>query len=225
MSLFCFISYYIGPGGLYGNAQEPNCTGGAAGTIDRLLLTERHMYQHAHIRHVYGTTQAFDPEGLFGSLLTIVHCFVGVQAGVTLLVHREAGARLRRFAISAAVLGLSGGWLADFQRGGGFIPVNKSLWSLSFVLVTSAIAYAVLAGCYWLVDVKRWWSGAPFRWAGMNAIVLYVGHMVMHQMLPFRWRVGPMNGHLVLLLENGWNAAAWLAVAWWMDRRGWFVTI
>lgn len=226
------ISGYLGPGGIDENAAYPNCTGGATGFIDRMLLPEAHLYQWSHIHKVYGNTQPFDPEGLFGSLLTIVHVFVGLQAGVTLIVYAETAARLRRFAVWSTICGLVGGALAGFTRNDGFIPINKGLWSLSYLLVTCSLGFGLLAVCYVLTDVGglgrrsgKLWSGAPFHWAGCNAILMYCGHTMMHQMLPFRWRYGAMNEHLVLLMENGWTVSLWLVVAWWLYRRNLFVSI
>lgn len=49
--------------------------------------------------------------------------------------------------------------------------------SLSFVMVTSCFAFSLLSTCYYLIDVKRWWSGKPVLFAGMNAILLYAGKL------------------------------------------------
>lgn len=219
-------SGYLGPGGRHDWAAHPNCTGGASGHIDRLLLGDSHLYQRSVARNTYGA-QALDPEGPFGSLLTIVQVFLGLQAGTTLLVFGGVGQRLRRWIVWSAVLALAGGSLAGWwwSMDDGWLPVNKHLWSGSYVLVTTALAFALLAVCYALTDVSGSWSGAPFRWAGMNSIVLYVGHMLLHQAMPFRWHAGEMNGHLVLLVADGWTAALWVAVAWWMYRRKWFVSV
>lgn len=159
--------------------------------------------------------------------------FFGLQCGVTLQTFAGAGQRLRRWTVWSVAMAAVGGSLAGWSQDGGWIPVNKILWSASFVLVTTALAYALLAACYAATDVWRQrsgggrggWSGAPFRWAGMNSIVLYVGHMLLHQAMPFKWRLGEMNEHLVLLLANGWTAGLWVAVAWWMYRRQWFVSV
>lgn len=217
-------SGYLGPGGKHDWATHRNCTGGANGYIDRIVLSEKHMYQWGTARSTYDSL-IFDPEGLFGCLLTCVQVFLGVQCGVTLIVFTDWKSRTKRWIIWALVCGLLGGALAGFQQDDGLIPVNKNMWSLSYVLVTAAIAFAVLTMMYWLVDVRCWWSGAPLQWAGMNAILMYLGHEILHHMLPFRWRIGPMNTHFVLLLENGWNAAMWLLVAWYLHRKKVFLKL
>lgn len=97
--------------------------------------------------------------------------------------------------------------------------------SLSFVLVTTAMATFILTLCFLVVDVKRWWSGCPFVWCGMNAIVMYIGHSVLNKMLPFHFRIGQMNTHFMLLLENGWNTLLWVGVAALLYRRKTFITV
>ncbi len=57
----------------------------------------------------------------------------------------------------------------------GWIPVNKNLWSFSFVLITAGLASWVMAWIWLVVDVTSIWSGHPFLQAGMNSIVIYVG--------------------------------------------------
>ena len=54
------------------------------------------------------------------------------------------------------------------------MPINKNLWSISFVLVTSCFAFALLAALYVLIDLKHWWKGQPFFYAGET----YLTHAV-----------------------------------------------
>jgi hypothetical protein len=57
---------------------------------------------------------------------------------------------------------------------GGLIPINKNLWSPTFVLCMSSIAFLALALFYVTVDLLRVWSGSPFVYPGMNSITVYV---------------------------------------------------
>ncbi|XP_017488418.1 PREDICTED: heparan-alpha-glucosaminide N-acetyltransferase [Rhagoletis zephyria] len=207
---------YLGPGGKHALANYPNCTGGATGYIDRLILGNAHIYQHPTAKYVYGA-QAFDPEGVFGCLLTVAQTFLGVLAGVIILVHTNWSARIKRWLYWSIGLALLGGTLCFFSIEDGPIPINKNLWSLSFVLVTSGLAFFVLSLLYFVIDVQRWWTGYPFVQSGKNAIIMYVGHTVMHKMLPWHWRIGPMNTHFVLLLESTWNTLLWVAIALYLD--------
>jgi heparan-alpha-glucosaminide N-acetyltransferase len=165
--------------------QHPHCIGGATGFIDRQILGLKHLYQWPTAKSVYDS-EAFDPEGVLCCLPTILHAFIGLQAGVTLVVFTCYKARMLRWITWAVVLGLAGGLLCNFSQNGGVIPVNKNLWSLSFVLVTSSLAFVGLTICNLLIDVKNWWQGAPFIYPGMNAIIMYVGHSFLHSTLPWR---------------------------------------
>jgi predicted acyltransferase len=57
---------------------------------------------------------------------------------------------------------------------GLFFPINKNLWTSSYVLFTAGFALVMLAAIYWVVEIQGWkkW-GAPFVWYGSNAIVVY----------------------------------------------------
>ncbi|NWH97822.1 HGNAT acetyltransferase, partial [Tichodroma muraria] len=70
---------YLGPGGIGDFGKYPNCTGGAAGYIDRLLLGEKHMYQHPSSGVTYQSTMPYDPEGILGTINSIVMAFLGLQ--------------------------------------------------------------------------------------------------------------------------------------------------
>lgn len=56
-------SGYLGPGGLHNQGKYVNCTGGAAGYLDRLILHPNHMYKNPTCKKIYQNTQPFDPEG------------------------------------------------------------------------------------------------------------------------------------------------------------------
>lgn len=60
-----FSRGYLGPGGKHDDWVAEECSGGAAGYIDRLLLGESHLFQHSDARRVYGGPPT-DPEGLLG---------------------------------------------------------------------------------------------------------------------------------------------------------------
>lgn len=205
---------YLGPGGIHDYIQHQNCTGGANGFIDRLILGESHMYQRAKIRAVYDS-QVFDPEGVYGCLLTIVQAFLGVQCGVTLLVYPTVKDRLSRWASWGFGLAALTAFLTLFTVDDGIIPINKNMWSLSFVAITSSLAFLLLSLIYYLVDVKNigddFWT--IFLYPGLNAIILYVGHSIFHKMWPFHFSFDVMNTHFILLLENFYTVIIWIFIA------------
>ncbi|KFB50425.1 AGAP005761-PA-like protein [Anopheles sinensis] len=211
-------SGYFGPGGKHLMNAYPNCTGGITGYIDRAVLGIEHLYQRPTARLVYDA-MPFDPEGPFGCLPTVLQVFLGLQCGCTILAYACHRKRMVRFGVWSVVLGLLAGVLCGFSKNDGWIPVNKNLWSLSYVLATGSLAYLLLLLCYYAVDVKRCWSGRPFVYAGMNAIVLYVGHTVFHKMLPWHWRIGTMNTHFMLTLEALWNTVLWNLIALYLFQR------
>lgn len=217
---------YLGPGGIHDYMQNQNCTGGAGGYIDRAIIGESHMYQKAKIRAVYDAL-VFDPEGVFGSLLTIVHVFLGVQCGVTLLVYPTCKDRLRRWIFWGSGLMIFTGVLTLFSVDDGIIPINKNLWSLSFVTVTSSLGFLLLSLIYYLVDVKKigddFWT--IFLYPGMNAIILYVGHSIFHKMWPFHFSFDVMNTHFILLLENCYTVIIWILIAHKLFRKKIFYSI
>ncbi|XP_059617593.1 heparan-alpha-glucosaminide N-acetyltransferase-like [Phlebotomus argentipes] len=215
---------YLGPGGMHEMLRYNHCIGGATGYIDRLILTTSHIYQHPTAVKVYGSS-AFDPEGAFGCLLTIFQVFLGVQCGAILLVHSDWRSRVKRWTVWGAVLGIVGAALCEFKKEDGLIPINKNMWSLSFVLVTSGLAFILLAAMYVVVDVRAIWRGAPLVYAGMNAIAIYVGHQVFHKMLPWHWSIGAMNTHFVRLLESGWTTALWVGIAYYLYKRKLFYSV
>lgn len=207
---------YIGPGGKYMHAENPNCIGGIVGYIDVQILGESHIYQHPTAKYLYDS-KAFDPEGIFGCLLTIVQVYFGVICGSILTTHTEWTARIKRWLIWSIVLSLLGGILCLFSIENGWIPINKNMWSLSFVFITASLAFFLLSIFYYIIDVRELWTGYPFAECGMNAIILYVGHTVFHKMLPWHWTIGPMNTHFILLLKCLWNTMLWVGIALYLN--------
>ena len=70
--------------------------------------------------------------------------FLGVQAGKTLLAFQDWEARVKRWLAWSVVLGAAACAFCGFSKDDGLIPINKNLWSLSFALSTSAMAYFLL---------------------------------------------------------------------------------
>ncbi|KAG7169013.1 heparan-alpha-glucosaminide N-acetyltransferase-like [Homarus americanus] len=218
---------YLGPGGvaLMDNGTAlPQCVGGAAGEVDRWLLTSAHLYQNPTAKVIYGSA-AFDPEGVLGSMTSIFQVFLGLQAGMVLQAHKSHRGRVLRWLVWSVVLGALGAGLSGASMNDGVIPLNKNLWSLSYVFVTSCFAYFLLASCYLLVDVWGFWSGAPFFQAGMNSIFLYCGHNVAYNLFPWHYIVGNMNTHLALLTECLWGTTLWVLMAFYMYHKKQFYAV
>lgn len=123
-----FFRGYLGPGGLHkGNAYPGHCIGGAAGYIDRKILTSKHMYQWPTTKWIY-ESDVYDPEGILGTLNSFLTVWLGVQAGLTLQVYPKHRSRLIRWAVWAVITGAIGAALCGAKQTGGPIPLNKNLW-------------------------------------------------------------------------------------------------
>ncbi|XP_021917645.1 heparan-alpha-glucosaminide N-acetyltransferase-like isoform X2 [Zootermopsis nevadensis] len=215
---------YLGPGGLHNHSSSPNCTGGAAGYIDRMVFGERHIYQHPTCRPVYETVIPYDPEGLLGTLTSILLVYLGVQAGRIILCYHYTSSRIARWALWAFNVGLIAGILCDFTKNDGVVPVNKNLWSLSFVLGVASTAFLLQSFLYFIVDAKNWWSGSPFHYAGMNSIVLYIGHEVTKNLFPWSWQPY-YRSHEEYLAMNLWGTTLWMLIAFVLYKKNVFVTV
>ena len=118
--------------------------------------------------HLWEPTR--DPEGILSTLPAIATALCGVLTGEWLRSQRTAQKKLAgMFACGAA------GVIAG-ELWGVWFPINKNLWTSSYVLFTAGCALICLAACYWSSDIKLYrgaWS-KPFLIFGMNSIAAYV---------------------------------------------------
>jgi predicted acyltransferase len=118
--------------------------------------------------HLFGShmyKDDYDPEGLLSTLPSIATSLMGVFTGLLLLSKQKNMTRL--LLVIGVVLVLLGHlWNFSF-------PINKALWTSSFVLVTAGWANIILAIIYYMTDVKGIKFGSVFRYAGANAITVY----------------------------------------------------
>lgn len=106
-------------------------------------------------------------------------------------------------------------------------PINKKLWSLTFISVSGACAYLILACFYILLDVyscQRVFILRLLMSAGKNAIFLYVGHSLLHEMLPWHFAINETS-HLQLTLRLAWSTFVWLLIADFMASKRLFIKI
>jgi predicted acyltransferase len=118
--------------------------------------------------HLWSESVTWDPEGLLSTLPAIASVLIGILAGEWLRSDRRAGRKALVLAVAGLAL-LAAGLLMH-----PYFPINKNLWTSSFVLFTGGFAMLALAACYWVIDVRAWraWA-APFLVFGMNAILAY----------------------------------------------------
>lgn len=139
-------------------AGRLDAEGNLAAYVDRIFFTG-HMWK-----------ATWDPEGLLSTLPALATTLLGVFAGDWL---RASGRSPKQKAGGLFVAGVAG--LAVGALWGVWFPINKNLWTSSYVMFTAGYGLVALALCYWLIDVRGWrrWS-TPFLVYGANAILLYV---------------------------------------------------
>jgi len=142
--------------------------------------------------HLYETTR--DPEGILSTLPAIGTALLGVFTGEWLRSKRSPQSK----ALGMLAFGIAGLALGEFW--GIWFPINKKLWTSSYVLFAAGFALVCLALCYWATDIKRWrgaWT-KPFLVFGRNSITLYVFAWLFEELigsLKARLNGEILNGH------------------------------
>ncbi|EGG17785.1 transmembrane protein [Cavenderia fasciculata] len=214
---------YLGPGGLGDQGQHVNCTGGAAKIVDLHIFSNNHIFQTPTCQPIYNTG-AYDPEGTLGYLTSVFMCFLGVHAGRTIMTYKSNRSRLIRWTILSILLcGIAAG-LCGVSQNGGWIPINKNLWTPSFIFLLSGFGFFVLAIFYVVVDIKRIWNGAPLVYVGMNPITIYCGHEILGGYFPFSFYAS-VQTHALYLLSNCIGVGCWLLIAYLMYKNRVFINI
>lgn len=169
--------------------------GNVAAYVDRLLLPGK-----LH-RGVY------DPEGLLSTLPAVGTALLGILTGTHLKNTTQTAIKTVSKLLMAACVLIAAGcvWALVF-------PLNKNLWSSSFVLLTGGLSLLLFILFYWLADIKdyRIWC-RPFVWMGVNAILIY---MAAHGLVDFEYSSRFLFGGIFKLFPDTWNAAlVWCGVA------------
>ena len=198
--------------------------------IDSFLLGESHLYG--------GTGIQFDPEGLLSTIPSIVTILIGFLVGTMIKTTNDHQDNIQRMVVLGSLLIITG-WLWSF----GF-PINKQLWTSSYVLYTAGIAIILLSGMIWMADIKKidWWT-KPFVILGSNAIFLYVlsslwvkillkisfeldgkivsGYFYLYKTI-FQPIAGNINGSLFFAISH---VLMFLLILTWMHRKKIFIRI
>jgi predicted acyltransferase len=131
--------------------------------IDRQLFPH-HLYRDVPDHNVR------DPEGLLSDLPAVGTALMGMLTGVWLRTRRSIPAKARGLAV-AAIGSLALGYLWSF-----WFPLNKNMWTSSFVLVAAGYSLALMTVAFWAVEQKGWREGWTWIWLvlGSNAIAAYM---------------------------------------------------
>lgn len=182
--IFCLLGYYLAltliplPGGLLPNL-EPATNLGAF--IDRFVFG---------IHHLYPYTKTWDPVGLLSTIPSIATTLLGIKVGEVLKDQKtNEFSKIQKLLLSGVLAVIAGIiW-------GLFFPINKSLWTSSYVLYTAGICTIMLTLIYWCVDVCNkgkaiFW---PFLVFGMNALSAYILSEILPGVIDFI-RIPVKNG-------------------------------
>ena len=154
--IVCLLGYWIWLGFIPINGESPTfdrAPNNWANYVDLKILGS-HMYK-----------EDYDPEGILSTIPSIASSLLGIFTGLILISKRQ------KKEIIMAVLGIILvvlGYLWDTV-----FPINKAIWTSSYVLVTAGWANLFLALIYYLTDVRGLKFGSIFKYAGANAITVY----------------------------------------------------
>ena len=209
------------------SASELTPEGNLGGYIDRLILGSQHLYKGG----------PFDPEGLFSTLPAVVTVLTGYFTGEWLRVQPIK----TRTSVNLAICGLC--CVVIGHLWGFSFPINKQLWTSSYVVFTAGWALLLLAVCYETIEVRDWKWGRPFEIMGLNAIFLFVASGIVARILlkthigrgesapsTYTWIyenwflpwAGPLNGSLAFAVTA---VLFWWLILYGMYRRGWVIKI
>lgn len=208
-------------------AGDLSAEGNLASYVDRAILGDR-MWR-----------EAYDPEGLLSTVPAIVTALLGIATGQWLLSD-SSGWRKAWFMALAGVLGVVAGLAWDRA-----FPINKSLWTSSYVLLSAGWALVTLSLFYWLIEVRgyrRWCK--PLVVYGVNAIAVFVASGLVAKLLGifqvgdgtgdavatktwlyrnlFESWAGPLNGSLAFAISY---VLVWLGLMWVLYARRIYIKI
>ncbi len=128
--------------------------------------------------HLWRESRTWDPEGILSTLPAIGTCLLGLLTGRWLSRTLPLAERLNGL-FSAGAIGMSAGLVWNW-----FFPINKNLWTSSYVVFTAGMAAVILGVCLWVMDVKGWRRGTGLLVTyGLNPLTAFLGSGAMARIL------------------------------------------
>lgn len=157
VAYYLIMAFVPVPGVGYANLN-PETNMGA--WLDRTILGEAHLWK---------SSKTWDPEGILSTVPAVATALFGILVGTFLKRKDKADAQKVSWLFTVGVLAVIAGLIVDL-----FFPINKALWTSSFVLYTGGLATIGLSLLYWLIDVQGYTRFTkPFVIFGVNAITVY----------------------------------------------------
>ena len=209
-----------------GSAGDLSPEGSLAAWVDRTLLGTEHLWSQS---------RTWDPEGILSTVPAIATVLLGVFTGRWLQSDRTDTT------ITGGLLAAGIGALALGLLWGQLFPINKNLWTSSYVVFTGGMALLLFGLLYWVIDVRersRW--ATPFVVFGVNAIAAYFLSSLFAQVLDlvhlgegltlkawayrnvFASWAGPLNGSLAFAVAF---VLLWLGLMWPLHRRKIYIKV
>ena len=202
IAAFILISYWLLMWFIPGGSETYSFEKNLAGMIDRVILPGKLIYGDNH----------FDPEGLFSTLPAIVTAMLGMFTGQFVRISNDKVSENKKviYMLVAATALLITGLLWNFV-----FPINKMLWSSSFVCVVAAYSLFMFAFFYYIIDVKgyRRWTFF-FRVVGMNSITIYLAQRIINFSGISKFFFAGLAGKCPEVWAYFINATGYIIVCW-----------
>ncbi|CAN5592090.1 acyltransferase family protein [soil metagenome] len=226
LSIFILIGYWII---LYFGGEHPHpysLEGNAVLKLDLLIFSPENLYQ--------GFGIPFEPEGLLSTLPSVVNVIAGYLTGMVIRQQTNIASTIAKFLLAGALLIIVALiWNLVF-------PINKPLWTSSYVLYSTGLGLFVLAGLLLVIEVgnvKKWTYF--FEVFGKNPLILYIlSGILIKIMILIRIKGTSLSGwlyqNLFLSWADGYNASLLFAVffmliIWfiglWMEKRSVYIKV
>lgn len=163
-----FIPYFIGLLLVGYYLLLATCNGFVYGHENILSVVDLKVLGLNHIYNDHG----IDPEGVLSTIPSIAHVLIGFCIGKVCIEVKESAEKMNRLFLYGFLMMVVGFLFMDL------CPLNKKIWSPTFVLVTCGLASSLLASLYWFIDVKSSTLSkqfaTPFEVFGVNSLFSYV---------------------------------------------------